>query len=250
MNRFFAALFAVASSVGGSAWADTLNWDTVDWTDTTIPYSQTFAVGSTNVTVAITGNVADFLSANGLSTPNDYPYLNGGDGQETLALAVNHAARADSITVTVTFSSFVNNISFSLFDVDADTTGGADTGYRDQIRNITAFDGTNTFAASSVTGGTDNTIAGTGTGITATGISSAAEGTTDGIVNISFGSNAVNSITFTYGNSSAAPTNPGIQWIGFGDVTYTVVPEPSTYFSAVLLGALLVLHQRKRRRFF
>jgi hypothetical protein len=225
--------------------ADTLDWDVVNWTDTTTPYSQTFTVGSNTVTVAITGQTGDFIPIGGDTSPDDNTHQTGGlTGQQSLYLAVNHDQRSDVITVTVTFSTFVNNVSFSLFDIDFSSGD-----FADQIRNISGTDGTNTYAASiSNTGSTSNTIANNNTlTATVTGDDTATEGTSEGNATFTFSQN-VNSITFTYGNAGTAPTDPNQQSIGLGDVTYTVVPEPSTYVTGLLFIGLLSVQQFRVRR--
>src|SRR5690606_26210898 len=79
-----------------------------------------------------------------------------------------------------------------------------------------------------------------------TGTGTATDSTGAGNVWLNF-SDQVTSISFTYGNGPGTQSDPGQQAIGIGDITYTVVPEPSAYLSGLLLLGLAGRHWWRRR---
>jgi hypothetical protein len=224
--------------------ADTLDWDAQDWTDTTVPYSQTFTVGANTVTVAITGNTNRIINSGpGGTSPDDDSALIPGT-TEGLYLAANFNDTTERLIVTVTFSTLVNNISFSIYDVDRSTSGSP---FQDQIRSISATDGSTTSFATVSGTSPANTASGSGTAAAAiTGAAVAPDGTNDGLAFISFGSSPVNSFSFTWGSGPGAPADPFQQWITMSDIEYTVVPEPSVWAAGSLLLVLLVWDARRR----
>jgi hypothetical protein len=236
--------FFWAVTLGALVQADTLDWDAQDWTDVTAPYSQTFTVGANTVTVAITGNTNRIINSGpGGTSPDDDSALIPGT-TEGLYLSANFSNTTERLIVTVTFSTLVNNISFSIYDVDQSTSGSP---FQDQIRSISATDGSTTSFATVSGTSPANTASGSGTAAAAiTGAAVASDGTNDGLAFISFGSSQVNSFSFTWGSGSGAPADPFQQWITMSDIEYTVVPEPSVWAAAALL--LVVLGWDARRR--
>jgi hypothetical protein len=225
--------------------ADTLDWDTVNWTDTTVPISQTFTVNGVDITIAITGATNRFYTTGpGGTPPDDVTNLTPGGVQQSLYLAANYVNTTESLTVTVTFNSSVRDISFTIYDVDKSPSGNP---FEDQIRTISSTDGTNTYYAA-VSGSSSNTAANSGTAsATITGTAVSTDGTANGNADISFTGNNVNSFTFTWGSGPGAPSDPLQQWIAISDITYTVVPEPSTYLTGLLLLALVSFEFYRRR---
>lgn len=249
--KFLPVFFAIALGGGAlsQATASVLDWDLVDWTDTTAPYSQAFVVNGVTVTVSITGDVNRFTTINGDTAPDDNTHQTGGTGGESLYLAMNYTADTQAITITITFSAMVTNVSYSIFDIDF-----TNNGFTDQIRTISATNGTTTYAASITDSGAGNTVNianNNTTSATVTGDGTAAEGTDDGNATFAFGANNVNSITFTYGNDPATtPADPSQQSIGLGDINFTIVPEPSTSFAAAFVVLAAGFHGWRRRSTF
>jgi hypothetical protein len=231
--------------------ADTLDWQTETWTAGAL--SKTFTINGVNVTVQITGNTGNFITFSGVTAPDDSNIVDGGTGQEALYLGVDHSNRdTQSVTVTVTFSSAVIIGSFAIFDIDTFNTNS----FQDQIRTISATDGTNTYYGNlTATNSTFVTVSNSGTVnaaftavLGAGGNGGAGNLTSDGTGTIDFGTNAITSLSFTYGNGSGAITNPTSQHVALGDFNYTVVPEPSTCLTGFLLVFVVSIHGWRQRR--
>jgi hypothetical protein len=175
---------------------------------------------------------------------DDIADLDGGfTGQEALYLGVDQNKANDFIQITITFlySPGVNNVNFSVFDVDDGTGQWVDELYRFRGRL-----GGTTVSNATLTDSIYNNVANSGaTNATATGVTANADNNTgDGNVGVNFGTPTVTSIDFRWRNTDGAL---GFQHIALSDITYTVVPEPATVFTASLLG-LLVLGQGIRRK--
>lgn len=245
--------------------AVTLDWDGVTWTAGSLsnPYDiDPLRVGN-DVTVTISGNTPQLqgeIVAPNPMTPALTTNFQGGlaTAQNTLSLAVNFTDQTQFITVTVDFSAQyslgVQNVSFTVFDVDFDNVAGST--YRDQLRNIvaTSVDGTTLIPAIITTSGA-NSRTGSGLGQVVDGIASVSDtGPTsgDGNVIISFGTTAIRSFTFTYGSGSGTAADPTYQHIGIHDITFTPVPEMNPTWTAVgsclLAAALILRHSGKFRK--
>lgn len=168
----------------------------------------------------------------------------GGTGQKSLFLCLS--GNTTGITVTINFSLYsqgVKDVSFSLFDIDSRSIP-------DQIVNIwgTTLSG-GTIAATSITGAACNQVNAEGTvGASITGTSSATENTSLGNALISFGTNTVTSVQFTYKNTDVVQNS----WngIGLGDVSYddaNTSPEVGTSLAAVAACGLAFGFQRYRK---
>lgn len=225
-----------------SSHADTLDWNSVNWSNEDL--TESFNVGGTTISFVISGDTGGIEN----NSPNDTTQINGSSSTEqTLFLNTNHGNRNDDITITITFSQPVTNISFTIYDIDADSSS-----YVDQIRNVYGSDGVNTYAFSA-TGSSGNSVASSGTtSLTVTGTSSINDDSDNGNATFSYTGAAVTTISFTYGNNTDTslgdrpPGNPGNQWIGLGDITYTVVPEPAVSMGAALLLGLALWKSRQR----
>jgi len=239
-----------------------LDWNApgVDWPDP-LPrvLSQSFDIDPGNPGNDITINIAEvggtgFLTVHGSGNqpPNDVAYHTGGTpGNQSLFLNVNFDEEngLDYIEITIIFNYTlgVNNLTFSVFDVDRVTTGG-----QNFIDALTNFAGT--FGASTVyptlTGSSANTITGSGATIRADGTGGNPDASAGGNVSINFGSSPVSQVVFRYasGDVPGVNANPTSQSIGFSAVTFdAVVPEPSVYISALLLLAGISAYEIRRR---
>jgi hypothetical protein len=261
-RRFF--LFALLTSLAPSLQAVTLDWDTVAWANGTLSHSYDIdsAKAGNDITVTVSGNTTALttdLAAPSPMTPAIVNTFQGGlpTAQNTLSLAVNFADSTQSVTVTVDFSALyaagVQNVSFTLFDIDySNTTGNT---YQDQLRNITATSITGALVAPTITTSANNTRTGTGLTQVVNGITSTSDvdpGSGLGNVTISFGTNAIKSFTFTYGSGSGF-ADPTFQHVGIHDISYlAAVPEINPAWGAIgscLLAAGLILrHGAKFRK--
>lgn len=268
MSKFIAisgALCAFAL-VGATSQAITLDWDTAAWTNGSL--NNSFDVDPANpgadVTVGVSGNTAQLqpgLVAPSPQTPAITTALEGGLSpvEKSLELAVNFTTQSQSVTVTINFSALyaqgVQNVSFTIFDVDSANDNANNSHFQDQLRAISALsiDGV-TMIAPTITTGAANTLTGTGLSQVVTGISTANDtGVTSGAgnVTINFSTNAISSLTFTYG-SGAAFADPTYQHIGLHDLSFTPVPEmnPAWFggLSCLLAGFLVRRHHGRLRK--
>ena len=248
--------------------AITLDWDTVTWTAGTLSNSYDIdpapAHPGSDVTITVSGNTSqlttELVSPNPMTPAVTTDFQGGlGAAQNTLCLAVNFANQSQSVTVTVNFSATytlgVQNVSFTLFDIDFSNTSG--NTYQDLLSGITALsiDGT-TLVAPTITTSVNNTRSGTGLTQVVNGTASTADlgaGSGNGNVTISFGATAIKSFTFTYGSGGpSGVTDPTYQHVGMYDVTFTPVPELNPVWSAfgscLVAAALILRHSAKFRK--
>jgi len=213
--------------LASSSYAIVLDWSNVSWPDGSL--SRNFNVDSSNpgsdVNITITGNTSRFF--------DDYPQITDdftgglGSGTDQLDLFVNFSDLNEAITVTITFNyaDGVDNVNFTLFDIDTANSSTYPRGFIDQIRNISAraMDGTSVIPT--ITSSANNTVLGGGTssqvvqGVSVT--SDTGSGSGDANANFDFGDNAIKSFTFTYGNAATGVvSNPAQQGVGLYDITY------------------------------
>ena len=253
----------VAFSTAGHA--VTLDWDGVTWTPGSL--SNSFhvdpATPGNNITVTVSGNTSQLqpeLASPNPMTPAIAAAFAGGLGtaQNALCIAVNFANQTQAVTVKIDFSAAyaqgVQNVSFTLFDIDFSNVSG--NTYMDELRNITALsiDGT-TLIAPTITTSSANTLSGTGINQVVNGIASVPDtgaGSGNGNVTISFGAAAIKSLNFTYGSGSGTVADPTYQHVGLSDITFTPVPEInpawSTIASCLIAAGLILRHSSHARR--
>ncbi len=156
-----------------------------------------------------------------------------------------------SVTITFAYAQGVNNVSFSILDVDAST---GDSGYVDRISAITATPVGGPANSVALTGvnasNTVTTLTGSGTlGMEVQG-NLPASGVTDhtGDVTFTSGATAITSITFTW-------NNPGPQFdpqiIALGNISFTAAPVPeigSSFGALATCGGLLAAWRRRPAR--
>ena len=242
-KMFSLACAALAASCANAA-ALTLDWDTVTWTP---GYSNSFnvdGVAGNDITVSVSGDTGTLQ----YGTPAIVTQFTGGltptppaTTISTLGLGVNFTSQSQFITVTISFSALylqgVQNVSFSIFDVDFDNQTNSSE-YQDQLRSITALsiDGT-TLIAPTITTSPNNARTGTGLTQVVDGMITTPDngpGSGNGNVTISFGTNAIQSLTFRYGSGSGTIPNPTYQHIGIYDINFTPVPEINPALAAAL----------------
>src|SRR5438046_1359885 len=254
----------IAPFLVATAHAVTLDWSTTSWTPGSLTNSYDIdpAKAGNDITVTVSGNTAqlqpELVSPNPI-TPASTTNFHGGlaNPVSSLCLAVNFSSQGQAVTIAVDFSSLytlgVQNVSFTLFDVDFDNVAGTST-YQDQLRNIvaTAVDGSQ--VAATITTSGNNTLSGSGLTQVVDGNLSTVDlgaGSGAGNVTISFGATPIKSFTFTYGSGSGTVADPTYQHVGISDITFTPVPEINPTWSAVgscLLAAVLILRHSAKFR--
>jgi hypothetical protein len=263
--RRFALLLFVTCFVAANAHAIILDWDSVSWTAGSLSnsYDVDAARPGNDITVTVSGNTAQFtteLASGNPMTPAVTPDFQGGlpTAENSLCLAVNFADKTQAVTVTINFSAQyslgVQNVSFTLFDIDFSAASG--NNYQDQLRGITAtsVDGV-TLVAPTITTSANNTLSGSGLSYVVDGTISTPDtgaGSGNGNVTISFGATAIRSLTFTYGSGSGTVADPTYQHVGISDITFTPVPEMnpawSTIGSCLIAAALILRHSARFRK--
>ena len=263
-KRFLRSVL-IAPFLVATAHAVTLDWSTTSWTPGSLTNSYDIdpAKAGNDITVTVSGNTAqlqpELVSPNPI-TPAITTNFQGGlaNPVSSLCLAVNFTSQGQAVTIAVDFSSLytlgVQNVSFTLFDVDFDNVAGTST-YQDQLRNIvaTAVDGSQ--VVPTITTSSNNILSGSGLTQVVDGTISTPDtglGSGNGNVTISFGATPIKSFTFTYGSGSGTVADPTYQHVGISDITFTPVPEINPTWSAVgscLLAAVLILrHSAKFRK--
>lgn len=249
----FAFLLAGMSSL--QAYTVTLDWNSVDWTAVTTSTSgasQSFDIDPNNpgndITITITRvNTNSFFSNDpyGGTPINDGTIVTGGAGtsNESLHIFADHNSTTNGIQITITFNydSGVEDVAFTVYDVD--TSIGQ---YRDRLDSFTGtLDGSTTSTAV-ITKSSYNNDDTTSTLVRGDYLANrnAEPDESLGNAGISYSSGVVDQVSFVWSNDGES----GYQGIAISDITYTVIPEPST----CIIGGLLVLligysHFRKRQ---
>jgi hypothetical protein len=261
--RFALPLF-LGCFLAATAHAVVLDWNSVTWTPGSL--SNSYDVDATrpgnDITVTVSGDTAVLqpeLASGNPMTPAITPDFQGGLAapKNTLCLAVNFTNQSQAVTVTVDFSAQytlgVQDVSFTLFDVDSSAVTGST--YQDQLRGITAtsVDGV-TLVSPTITVSSNNTLSGSGLTQVVDGTATTADvGPASGNANvtISFGATAIRSLTFTYGSGSGTAPDPTYQHVGINDLTFTAVPEMNPAWSTIgscLVAAVLILRHSARFR--
>lgn len=152
-------------------------------------------------------------------------------------------ADEDSVLyVTFTFSSAVEDVNFSVFDVDY-----AANDYQDLVTVTGSYYGSGVAAPD-----TSNSGQGASNQVTAPGQvlgTGASNGDSSaGNAYFDFDDTQVTSITVAYGNGNQAPTYPDGQAIAIGNIFFTAVPEADAAWSLIPVGLLVGATTWLRRR--
>lgn len=244
-----------------SAQAVVLDWSSYSptWSVSGGTYTTSIDFDASNpgndVTITISGDTGNFLSGYPFYSPGVNSTITGGEGysEESLLLAFNWDSKYDQVTVTFDFNyaDGLENLDFSLFDIDRNTAGD-NSGFRDYISNITgSYDGgANIIPDLTVEDSNYTEIRNNGkSNESLRGKDGATDSANSGNAYISFGTNVIDQVSFTYGNytsgKGSAPNNPGQQGIGIYDFSFdkhkSKVPEVGPGFASALLCILIVL---------
>lgn len=232
-----------------SAKALVLDWDGVAWSPGSLINSYDLNGDSVNdITVTITTQQANIWQndpTSGTQTPVVNQTLTGGilPPQNSLMLAANLHTNSNA-TVQLSFPGTLGsiNVSFTIFDIDVTTNA-------DVISSIygVALDGTH-IAATITNVGPAVTLSGSGLTYKLTGNAASPDNSSNGNVTISFGSNMITDVFFTFGNTAGAPR---YQDIAIGDINFTPVPEVNPAAVSVgscLLAAGMIMSVHRRRK--
>lgn len=262
--RLAGIVAAVLLSLIVPARAVTLDWSTQTWTPGSLvnSYDVDPASPGNDLTVTVSGDTGQLqpsLVSPNPQTPAITQAFQGGLPQpvSSLEIGVVFANTTQQVTVTISFSALytqgVTNVSFTLFDIDKSVVNGSN--FQDKITGIyaTSTNGV-TQLAPTITGvGSATTLTGTGLNQALTGNSLASDlgsGSGNGNATISFGGQAIQSLTFTYTSGPDITGAPTYEHIGVSNLDFTPVPEmnPTTAVSIVAGLAALVAWRRGRKK--
>ncbi|MEO0795325.1 MAG: hypothetical protein AAFX93_09195 [Verrucomicrobiota bacterium] len=218
-----------------SAQSFTFDWDSVSWGSGTTSNTFNDVDGSgVDVTISISGG--SFLAGFPQITQNQTGGLS--PAQDALELFINESASGNGLTLTMTFSEEIENLSLTLFDVDTGPGGFFSPTFRDQV----------TFAETPTT--FSDSAANFVSGASAFGISENVPTSAGGNVSASFSAPRT-SLQFFYGAGPFTQTNPAQQAISLYDFTFEVtpvVPEPGTWIAGGTLVAACAIYSLRRRK--
>lgn len=250
----FAMSAAMALCVGASPSCRgvVLDWSLVSWPLNSLTNS--FDIDSSNpgndVRITITGDT-DYITGN---NPQIDSQITGGYGTsaKSLDLTTTFDTQYQQWTLTVEFlySNGVQDVSFTILDIDAVT----DPPPADQLRNIyaTAVGSTN-LVAPTIVGSVDNVVTGSGVNQTVTGVTPNQQSSADGNVYVSYSNTPISSFTYTFAMDSNVVLHGGkiaSQHNALYDITFSKpVPEVGVAFPpcAMAAFALAFLVVRKFR---
>lgn len=190
------------------------------------------------------------LDNGGVNIQGTYPQINNGNetggftNVNALQLYISSTPQFGNVlTTTVSFASPVTNLSFQIWDVDANLGQ-----FIDKISNLQALssDGVTIVGASSVTSEVPgyNTITGSGLSTVVLGTNSAANNTNQGTIDITF-TGSITQFSFNWSNND---NGRGAQAIALGPLTYDAVPEYESGLGATAACLTAILEQSIRRR--
>ena len=220
LPRVFALLLMSALSVTASAAPEQINWDALTWLPAgPTNLSETYTIGLHDVVVTIGGNTADLDAAGSPVSPEINTQNEGALApvQNSLHIATNYVDMSNpEVSVTLDFSDYpggVSNISFTLFDIDADAT------FTDEAEVTATLIGGGTVDPTTLTPSSANAVLDSNS-IQGTG-PSPSSGAGSGAANafFAFSQSGITSITVVYRNNIAA-ANPGFQWMNFHDISF------------------------------
>lgn len=193
-----------------SAGSVIFDWDTQAWTAGATGNSYTLA-GLGTIGFAITNTNGVFLNnaTYGGQSPAKQNALTGGLGtpQQSLALLVDLTSQNATVNTTITLSSAVNGLQFTIFDVDFNANQ-----FADKVTVTGSLGGM--LVTPILTNGSANFV----NGNSAYGDAVSNDNQANGNVVVTF-TGPVDKISIAYGDHSYAPADPGQQGIALHDIT-------------------------------
>lgn len=231
-----------------------MDWNNLSWTQGALTKTYFDIDGEgTDVTVTITGDTGRFISGYP-KIANDFTGGYSAAVADNLDIFVNYAANTESITISVTFSQAVENVSFELFDLDRGVKNKGSHAFIDQVANVKgSLDGGTEFGANAAYNASYVGQSGSGVATEYYGTTESLPDTSgNGNLNLSFGAQ-LDTFSFVYGNRNSGgdktKDNPDQQGIGFYDIAFTkvgpVIPETSTVLYLAGIGLVICWHQRR-----
>jgi len=213
-------------------------------------FTNSYLVDGVTVTITVTDNGPvslipgiDPKGSPGSLSSNSFLDPTGNAGGSNLFFKTR--GNNDGINILIEFDAVVENISISMFDVDATNSSGHGS-YIDLISGQSSLDQILWLDPDNVTGSASATWIWDGNS-TVTGTDNADEtggNSADGTVNWEFTA-PLSSINFDFSNANSAFVT---QWIGLSHINFTEGPEPGTAFLLGLGLFGLGLQGRQRRK--
>ncbi|MBT8136854.1 MAG: DUF11 domain-containing protein, partial [Gammaproteobacteria bacterium] len=218
------AAFAVALLLSHAAQAtpEQLDWDGLTWTPPgNSNLSETYNTGGGDITVTFTGNTAGLDQAGADISP-DINQLNTGGlspAQNGLYVATDYVDNSNStVTITIDFTGYpggVGNVSFDVFDMDANGTSFIDE------MTVTADTLTGTIDPTSIVTNSANTQVNSNT---VRGTASSVSTSSNGNITWVFGDagtpvSGITRFNITWRNVIGG-ADPGFQWINIHDIDF------------------------------
>jgi uncharacterized repeat protein (TIGR01451 family) len=186
------------------------DWDAVAWTAGSLNNNYALAnIGTINFALSSTAIYRSNATFGG-QTPIRTTGVSGGllPAQFSLVQDLDFSTQSETSSTVVTLPTAVPALQFNLFDIDFNAGQ-----FADRVRITGSFNGSAVIPT--LTNGLSNYVVGN----QAFGDVAAGDTTANGTVTVTFGS-PVDTVTIEYGNSNAAPANPGGQWMGIHDFTF------------------------------
>ncbi len=205
----------ISCPVGSS----TFNWGVNSWTAGSLNNTYNLAgVGNFNIAMSST---IPYLAGSPAINGN----LTGGvAGEVSLYQNLNNNAQSDIATTVITMPGGLPGMQFKIFDVDFNANQ-----FADRVTVTGSYNGSPVIPV--LTNGTANYV----NSNVVIGDTPASDTSAAGNVSVTFNA-AVDTVTVVYTNHSTAPTNPGNQWIGLGDLTFC---NPYTSYTIAKISQVL-----------
>jgi hypothetical protein len=290
LSRFFWVGLALVVCTPGS-YAAVLDWSSQTWAsgDESGTYDGVGGTGRDAVVTVVTSSPASFQNGTPVANNTGIVVAGSNDAMQIEALMGSAAGGSidtgGKVIVKVSFSGYVNNVSFTIYDVDRGTVTGT-TGppfnnpifsHVDSIGKIQVYNGAEASIANTAELSFDNQAIGTkfadggfyyhgqkivrddytnNTPLTPAEIAAGNALGSAGTITVDFGDQWITGFSFTYsgfvpGSSFGgfgSQANPTSQGIAIGDISFTPVPEVGTVagIGIFLLGALGFEYRRRK----
>ncbi len=220
-GRLGSFLAALLFSAAASATPEILDWDTLTWVpEGNTNLSETYTIGSGDITVTFGGNTADLDQAGAVISPAINAQNTGGlvPAENGLYVATDYTdASNPMVTVTFDFTGYpggVGNLSFNVFDMDLGST------FIDEM-SVTALTPSGPINPTSIVTSVANTQTNANT---VRGTAGAGGTTSDGNATFVFGDggtpvSGITQVSIVWRNQIGT-SNPGFQWINIHDFDF------------------------------
>jgi len=212
VSAFKFIVLILFSTVSTNSVSAVLDWDANNWP--TGSFAETFSVGGSDVNISITGDTGQLNTTGNPAAPEISQFLTGGlnPAEDALFIRTDFVNTGQDVTITLDFlhPGGVSDLSFTLWDVDAD-----EPGWVDELRINAVANGVTVNPSNISNGVTNSPILPNGSIGDPVDDSNALNDTADGNVTFAFNQTGISQIVIVYSNATTGtPTN---QWISLHD---------------------------------